>query len=272
MSEIVPFPGTAQVTPPQPTEYVWATYWGGAARGSSPPQIHAKLRDLRLAVGGLTAKKQQGGPMFPVKSAKELANKLGQALTDLDLIAPVIAQEIEHLDTDRIPGNSTASGKPVFRTLVHVKATVRVGAPDGSFVDFVGSGHGGDGEDKSGGKASTYAWKDAILKGLSTPEQDMIDTDDEQPAEVAEKAPKGGKKASPATPPQSPEASAAAANEALHQVLKLIKDASTVPDLDAIAGRIKSGELALAGADKLRATTAFVARKKVITTLEQEIE
>jgi hypothetical protein len=50
---------------------------------------------------------------------------------------------------------------------------------DGSYVDFVGSGHGSSSDDKAGGKASTYAWKDAIIKGLSMPDADMADTDDE---------------------------------------------------------------------------------------------
>jgi hypothetical protein len=63
--------------------------------------------------------------------------------------------------------------------MVHVTSIVRLAAEDGSFVDFVGSGHGQDRDDKAGGKASTYAWKDAILKGLCLPEVDIEDTDNE---------------------------------------------------------------------------------------------
>src|SRR3954469_5381905 len=91
-------------------QYVFPTYWGGMAVSPSPPQIHAKLRELRQAVGGLKAKKVQGGPMFPVRGAKELAQKLAQALNDLDMVAPVIAQEVTLVDTANIPSNSTSSG------------------------------------------------------------------------------------------------------------------------------------------------------------------
>src|SRR5690349_17650123 len=160
-------------------EYVWPCWWGGVTRSPVPPMIADKMRAPRLAVGGVAATKQAGGPMFPVRSAKDLAGKLAQVLCDLDMVAPVVSQDIQLIETDKIPGNVTGSGKPVFRTLAHVKSTVRIGAADGSFLEVVGSGHGGDVDDKAGGKATTYAWKDAILKGLTTPEKDMIDTDDE---------------------------------------------------------------------------------------------
>ena len=35
----------------QPGQYVFPTYWGGMAVSPTPPQIHAKLRELRQAVG-----------------------------------------------------------------------------------------------------------------------------------------------------------------------------------------------------------------------------
>lgn len=244
------------------TEYVFPAYWGGVTRSQTPPMIHDKLRQLRLEVGGIAAKKQQGGPMFPVRGAKELAQKLAQALVDLNMVAHVHSQVVTHIDTDKIPQNQTSSGKPVFRTLTHVKSTVHIGAEDGSFVAVEGSGHGGDGEDKAGGKADTYAWKAAVLKGLCIPEQDMIDTDDEQPAEVAER-PKSAKFTPPTKPAEptplkreTPESSSA-----LEATLNRIAIA-TAADLEAIKDEIKSGAIALAGADKLRASSAFVKRSK----------
>lgn len=248
--------------------YIWPNYFGGVTRSPTPPLIHSKLRELRLAVGGMAAKKQAGGPMFPVKSAKDLANKLGQALCDLDLVAPVVAQEISLIETDKIPGNLAASGKPVFRTLAHVKATVRVGAADGSYVDFVGSGHGGDVDDKAGGKATTYAWKDALLKGLTTPEQDMVDTDDEEPSKRDDAGGGGGK--TPArnskraaggdSPAVAGADSVGESTEGLAYVLAQIEKAGTQEALAAIAAAIKSGTMALAGADKLKASSAYVAK------------
>lgn len=267
MSEAIQMPAL-----PIEAGYIFPNYWGGVTRSPNPPLIHAKLRDLRIAVGGVKATKQAGGPMFPVKSSKDLANKLGQALCDLDLIAPVVAQEISLIDTDKIPGNSTASGKPVFRTLAHVKATVRVGAADGSYVDFVGSGHGGDVDDKAGGKATTYAWKDAILKGLTTPEQDMVDTDDEEPSKRGGdesggtvKSPLRGRKPAGGGAAESSGGQAGAdpvgeSQEGLGYVLTQIEKAETVDALQAIAANIKNGTLALAGADKLKASSAYVAK------------
>lgn len=260
---------------PLPIEagYIYPNYWGGVTRSPNPPLIHSKLRDLRIAVGGIKAQRQSGGPMFPVKSAKDLANKLGQALCDLDLVAPVVAQEITLVDTDKIPGNSTSSGKPVFRTLAHVKATVRVGAADGSYVEFVGSGHGGDADDKAGGKATTYAWKDAILKGLTTPEQDMVDTDDEEPSKRDDGSTGGGTTKTPATRGRRASGGGAVAGadsvggdavgeseEGLAYALKQIEAATTIEVLQTIAANIKSGVLALAGADKLKASSAYVAK------------
>jgi hypothetical protein len=235
--------------------HTWPNYWGGVTQSTSPPMIHAKIRELRLAVGGLAAKKQAGGPMFPVRGAKELAQKLAQALCDLDLVAPVVAQDVNLLPTDAIPANSTSSGKPVFRTLAHVKSTVRLGASDGSFVDMVGSGHGGDVDDKAGGKADTYGWKIALLKGLTIPEQDMLDTDNDS-SDTTEK---------PVKPAKTEKAEKAAAKtEAggqLDAVLARIEIADEV-DLEAIREGIKGGTIELAGADKLRASAAFMARSK----------
>lgn len=156
----------------------FSTAYGINIAGGTP-QIHEMLLKLRREVGSLAAKKQAGGPMFPVRGAKELNQKLAQALNDLDMLAPVIDQQVTFIDTANIPANINDKGRPTFRTLVHVKATVRLIAPDGSYLDVVGSGHGGDTDDKAGGKASTYAWKDAILKGLSIPHEDMVDTDDD---------------------------------------------------------------------------------------------
>lgn len=254
-----------------PTEYVFPNYWGGATRSPNPPLIHSKIHDLRMEIGGLAAKKQQGGPMFPVRSAKELTLKLAQALHNLDMVAPVIAQEVNLVDTKDIPGNVSGSGKPVFRTLAHVKATVRLAAADGSYVDMVGSGHGGDVDDKAGGKATTYAWKDAVLKGLTIGEQDMVDTDDEEPSKLDD-APAKGSRAVRGTSPKLPsgEDGADAGNhvgeskEGFDYVARKIAEAKSELDLDAIQSGIRSGTLALAGSDRLKASQLWVMRKKQI--------
>jgi hypothetical protein len=254
----------------QPGQYVFPTYWGGMAVSPNPPQIHGKLRELRQAVGGLKAKKVQGGPMFPVRGAKELAQKLAQALNDLDMVAPVIAQEVTLVDTKDIPSNATNSGKPVFRTLAHVKSTVRVGAPDGSYVDMVGSGHGGDVDDKAGGKADTYGWKIAILKGLTIPEEDMVDTDDDS-SDTKELSASPNKFSPSRTSPRQaqavkPKGEDTAGNDTRGDVDAVIKRIQAADDaeLTAIKDGIQNGSIALAGADRLRASTEFVKRRKIL--------
>ena len=258
---------------PDKNQYIWPCYWGGVTYSTVPPIIHTGLRDLRRAVGSLAAKKQQGGPMFPVRSAKELMQKLAEALDELSLHAFPVAQDIHHFDTSTIPSNVTASGKPVFRTLAHVKSTVRIGAADGSYVDVVGSGHGGDVDDKSGGKADTYAWKSALLKGLSVPEQDMPDTDDEAPSErvsAASLKPSGaGPKPQKVLPGALNEPLAKGQESQLSAALARIKVA-TREELAAIKTEIQSGVLPLAGADKLKASAAFVSRGKKLDEVAQE--
>lgn len=256
------------VSNPAEKRYVFPAYWGGMVVQSEPPAIHGLLRDLRIAVGGIAAKKQAGGPMFPVRGAKELAQKLAQALCDLNMVAYPIAQEVHHFETDKIPDNKTASGKPVFRTLSHVKTTVRIGAPDGSYVDAVGSGHGGDVDDKGGGKADTYAWKSALLKGLCIPEQDMLDTDDEEPSKRDEaKAKAKSAQAKGEVPAERPEGTT------LEAVLTQIASA-TVEELERIKVGLtsKPPTIELSGSDRLKASQAYVARKKFLETQQPKGE
>ena len=276
------------------TEWVFPSAYGGACRSPNPPQIHELMRQLRIEVGSLAAKKQAGGPMFPVRGAKELNQKLADALNALDMTAPVVAQEITILDAKDVPDNKNAKGNVIFRTLCHVKATVRLTAPDTSFIDMVGSGHGGDVDDKSGGKASTYAWKDALLKGLTIPHEDMVDTDDasttgEEGPGAKQVAAKGGRKAKDSVAAGSVagrEESAgggatatgqnglvsdvgggdpASGNSAdLAYVIGQIKGAESVEALENIRAKIKSGVLALELPEKMEASKVFTARMKEI--------
>ena len=278
-------------------KYVFPCAYGGPVYSDDPPMIHNMMKQLRLEVGAVEAVKSQDkyGPKFPVRGAKDLAQKLANALNKLNMEAPVVAQEVTFFDTDKIPDNQRQSGTPVFRTLAHVKATVRLIAPDTSFIDMVGSGHGGDVDDKSGGKASTYAWKDALLKGLSIPHEDMVDTDDdsstgdEKPAGIREAGGKGtikgrtnargesytgskGAKTSGAvvsiagaSDAEVGENSEAGANEeGLAYVLAQIKKADSKSDLEQIRENIKSGVMYLEGQDRLRVTKAWMERSKEI--------
>lgn len=253
------------VSSPSAAAFVFPGAYGGAVQSTTPPQIHDMMRQLRQEIGAVKAVKTSGGPMFPVRGAKDLAQKLANALNALNMEAPVVAQDVTILDADKVPDNKNAAGKTIFRTLTHVKATVRLIAPDTSFIDMVGSGHGGDVDDKSGGKASTYAWKDALLKGLSIPHDDMVDTDDSAPSqsEPTRGAPRpatGGGTGPATTPPTIP----ADDEKGLAYVADQIAKASSVAELDAIKKAIQDGTLALHGSDRLKASKTWVERKTAI--------
>lgn len=283
------------------SKYMFPGAYGGFVGSPNPPQIHDMMKQLRVEIGAVEAKKstEAFGPKFPVRGAKDLAQKLANALNKLNMEAPVVDQVITLVNTNDIPKNENKSGGPVFRTLAHVKATVRLIAPDSSFIDMVGSGHGGDVDDKSGGKASTYAWKDAILKGLSIPHEDMVDTDDDSSTggeesragraardSAARPSVKGavgkgqdaggggasgsaGKVAVPGGQVQSV-VSGERANASgdttgpagIKEVTAAIAGATTEPEMESIRSDIKAGVYALHGADKLKATTLWVNRKK----------
>lgn len=162
-------------------KYRWPTWWGGENWSNEAPEIATAGQKVRKLIGGLQAKKQAGGPQFAVKSGKELMFKLRDALDDLGYDAPVV--------------ESTGGDIPSEKgTCAFLTVTVELQCPDGSFKRFKGSGHGADRDDKAGGKASTYAWKDALVKGLSLPDAEMADSDDEAGVSP-QRPPPGAKKA-----------------------------------------------------------------------------
>jgi hypothetical protein len=160
------------------TGHTWRNWYGGETRSDSPPLIGGLILQLRRKVGGLKARRQANGPAFAIKSAKDLMDKIRAGADELGLLIYVAGQDGGNIDAER-------------GTMAWVKALVRVAAPDGSFVDLIGCGHGADRDDKAAGKASTYAWKDALIKGLCLPDAELVDTDDE--SGVPTKARRGGR-------------------------------------------------------------------------------
>jgi hypothetical protein len=141
--------------------------------------IFHKLIELRRQISGLKARKstEAYGPQFPVRSSKELMDKLNAALNNLDLLAYPVDITLVSME---VPATTDKQGNPKMGgTCCYATTVIRVEAEDGSYRDFHGMGCGADRDDKAGGKASTYAWKDALLKGLSIPDAEMVDTDDE---------------------------------------------------------------------------------------------
>ena len=141
-------------------------------------KIWSDLIELRKKIGGLQAEQRQG-VMYKVKSAKDLMDKVRKAADELGM---TLAGAIVGTHSENIPGFEVfnkGANKMVPQLVVFTTVTVRFMSSDGSFVDFMGSGHCSSNDDKAGGKASTYAWKDALIKGLSLPDAEMVDTDDE---------------------------------------------------------------------------------------------
>jgi hypothetical protein len=141
----------------------WRTWWGGMTRSESPPQIAEMFPKLRKLIGGLKAEKK-AGVQFAIKSAKDLLDKVHAATGELDMVTFVTGQNVTNIDVER-------------GTACMVQSQVRVGCPDGSYVDFCGVGHGVATDDKAAGKGSTYSWKDAWIK-IGLPDKELVDTDD----------------------------------------------------------------------------------------------
>ena len=143
----------------------------------SPGKILTDLVQLRKLVGHL-APEQRPGVMFKVKDAALLMQKLREAGDDLGM--PMVGSVVEQIFNHFEPiSGTTGNGKPCTTLIVHCKSTIRFMSSDGTYADFVGSGNGSGTDDKSGGKASTYSQKDAVLKALSVPNNAIPDTDDE---------------------------------------------------------------------------------------------
>lgn len=160
-------------------KYRFPTWWGGVVDSDEPPMIATQLQQLRAEVGFLKAEVKSGGPRFAIKSAKDLMEKLRPALDKLEMVCFTATHTGGNIPlTPVVDGDGdVVAGEG---TLAFLMATTRIGCKDGSYVDVVGSGHGADQQDKAGGKCSTYAWKDSLIKGLSLPDDDMVDTDDEE--------------------------------------------------------------------------------------------
>lgn len=158
-----------------PTVYTFTTAYAGMVHGKEPPQIHDLMGELRRLVGSLEAKRVPGGAQFPVRDSKELIQKLAPALDKLNMLA--VPFEVEPMPFEVEFTNKDGKINP--GTGCTTRTTVRFIAPDGSFLDVKGIGGGLDKDDKAAGKSSTYAYKDGVLKGLTLPNKDMVDTDDE---------------------------------------------------------------------------------------------
>lgn len=140
--------------------------------GHETPGAILKLwAEVRRRVGVIEAKRKQG-MKFDTRASTDLMDKLSAACDDLGVLV--------------YPSEGRGKGLVVEDgTLADVELYVTVQAiEDGSMLQLYGYGQGADSQDKAGGKAGTYAFKQACIQallagGTKTKKSDRIaDTDD----------------------------------------------------------------------------------------------
>lgn len=143
------------------------------ATGKETPGAILKLwAQLRQKVGVVELKQKQG-MKFKTRAATDLYDKVRAAADELGILI--------------YPHEGKSEGKVVDSgTLADVQLYVIAQAiEDGSMLQLYGYGQGADTQDKAGGKAGTYAFKQALIQaclagGEKTPKKDRLpDTDDE---------------------------------------------------------------------------------------------
>ena len=147
------------------------------ATGQERPGDILKLWvDLRQLVGNI-ALAQKAGMKFATRAATETYDKVREAA--------------DHLGVLIYPHEGTGKGQIIEGernpgTMADVELTIIAQAiSDGSCIAIFGYGQGADTQDKAGGKAGTYAFKQALIQsllagGVKTPKKDRIpDTDDD---------------------------------------------------------------------------------------------
>jgi hypothetical protein len=144
--------------------------YDGMMPDGTPGKILALWADARRMVGTLEAK-TKSGVKFKVRANEDLVDKLSAACDHLGILV--------------YPSDGAGKGHVVEDgTLAEVELMVVVQAvEDGSKLGFWGFGLGADNQDKAGGKAGTYAFKQALVQaalagGTKDKKNRLPDTDD----------------------------------------------------------------------------------------------
>lgn len=140
----------------------------------APGAILGLWLELRKRTGVLAAKKKKAAdgekvPRFAIRSAEELIDKIREHANDLGiLIYPGPPMGAQGSMMPMSSAGTTGRGHVVEDgTLAEVTLTVIAQAiEDGSRLAFGGFGLGADNQDKAGGKAGTYAFKQALIQSL----------------------------------------------------------------------------------------------------------
>lgn len=155
-----------------------------------PGTILQKWASIRSAVGIVEAKRKPG-MKFDTRASTDLMDKLTAACNDHGVLV--------------YPASGAGKGTVVEEgTFADVELTIVAQAiEDGSALQFYGYGQGADNQDKAGGKAGTYAFKQALIQALlaggsKAPKSSRIpDTDDTDTPIEGGVRPKTGKPKAP---------------------------------------------------------------------------
>lgn len=192
---------------------------------------------LRQLVGNVSLA-QKAGMKFATRAATETYDKVREAADTLGVL--IYPQEGvgkgQIIEGERNPG-----------TMADVQLNIVCQAvEDGSAICIFGYGQGADTQDKAGGKAGTYAFKQALIQallagGTKTPKKDRIpDTDDDD-----EPVPGGVRKPSGKPSPDAVKAAFEAANDepayraALADLKKLAADQQVAMKPTAVAAKAR---------------------------------
>lgn len=138
-----------------------------------PGDILQLWANLRTAVGVVKKKKKQG-VKFDVLEATEVVDKVRAAANELGiLIYPAVGTDFATTGSLG-KGHVVEDGTLAEASLVVVAQAVS----DGSRLCFWGFGLGADTQDKAGGKAGTYAFKQALVQALLAGGKGGVKVDD----------------------------------------------------------------------------------------------
>lgn len=133
--------------------------------------IIAVMNDVKNVEKNLTVGDGQGS--YKGVSDKDVKHKVGEAMAKAGLT--IVCTDIQ--ETLRIERWVDNYGKPKQQIFTEVKNTYLLMHESGESIEVKGYGHGIDSQDKSAGKATTYALKNALLYTFLVPTGSLDDTD-----------------------------------------------------------------------------------------------
>ena len=149
---------------------------------SRKQNLHEAIVSVMKAVKNIDKAMSVGSGSFGYKGVadKDVKQAIGQAMSENGLTCvPTKIQPTMTVDRWEV------AGKPKQSVFTEVLVTYRIThAESGETIDIMGYGHGQDSMDKSAGKATTYALKNALLYSFLVPTGAIDDTDKTHSKEI----------------------------------------------------------------------------------------